>query len=672
MSSMIPPRAAFAAALLLAAPAAHAQEADNPFPFLNQTPTAPAADADPADALARNLRVLGDDPNNLGALMGAGRAALEVGDPSSSIGFWARADKVAPNNGQVKAGLAAALVQAERPRLALPLFARATALGVPEADIAADRGLAYDLTGDNRQAQRDYRIALQRHPDPETTRRLALSLAMSGDRAGAIAQLDPLLRKQDMGAWRARAFVLALTGDPAGAVADAHALLPKPQADSISPFLTRLASLNREQQASAVHFGEMPATGRAATTLALASNTPPSSAPVAAGARPGASTASLNRAQARATSPGAQIAAAQPAPARPSPGPVSASVDFAGRAPGQAVTSAPAVARATPPAATYPPAIAWTPAPAYAQATPPATQPATTRAAPPPAAPQITAPRSTAPAYAQATPPVLRPAPSVGTSEIAPAPSTSEALPARAIPSTPRVAAPPAAVAPPTRYAANTLGAETLALGSRLPSVHTTIPVAPSTRPSTTGDVDELAHSQATHGTPHASAKQVLADDDVPSRGATKGRTKTPAAADTDDDKPATKRGSKTNATASAADAKTAKAAKAKAAADAKADRDAKAAAKASPSRVWVQVAGGANKHDLGKEWTKLNKQAGALYAGRTPQTVPYRHTNRLMVGPFKSEDEAQDYVNKLVKGGQSGFIVKTGGGEKVEKVDTN
>jgi len=55
---------------------------------------------------------------------------------------------------------------------------------------------------------------------------------------------------------------------------------------------------------------------------------------------------------------------------------------------------------------------------------------------------------------------------------------------------------------------------------------------------------------------------------------------------------------------------------------------------------------------------------------GRTAQTMPIHATNRLMVGPFKSEDEAQAFVNKLAGKGLSGFTVKTGKGQKVEMVD--
>ena len=225
-------------------------------------PMASARDAmargDPAEALARYLRVLARDPGDLDALSGAGSAALAVGDADAAINFYVRAEKISPRDGRIKAGLGSALIQKEQPRAALRLFDAATDLGVAPYEVALDRGLAYDLRGDNKRAQAEYMMLLHVRSDAEATRRLALSLAMSGDRAGALAALDPLLRRRDIPAWRARAFVLAMTGDAAGAEEAAYAVLPRYQADALKPFLQRLASLKPAEKAAAVHFGHFP------------------------------------------------------------------------------------------------------------------------------------------------------------------------------------------------------------------------------------------------------------------------------------------------------------------------------------------------------------------------------------------------------------------------------
>src|SRR5262249_43168434 len=140
---------------------------------------------DPAEALARYLRVLDQNPRDLDALTGAGRAALDIGDPNAAVSFYARAEELSPQDGKIKAGLGSAMVQLVQPRAALRLFEDAVQKGVPVADIASDRGLAYALRGDNKRARADFELALQTRQDSETTRRLALSQAMDGDPASA-------------------------------------------------------------------------------------------------------------------------------------------------------------------------------------------------------------------------------------------------------------------------------------------------------------------------------------------------------------------------------------------------------------------------------------------------------------------------------------------------------
>jgi hypothetical protein len=151
-------------------------------------------------------------------------------------------------------------------------FAAAQRLGASQGAVALDRGLAYDLLGDQARAQSDYRVALTGTDSNEARRRMALSLAVSGRRAEALAALDPLLSRRDPAALRARAFVLALTGDTAGALSAVNAALPG-LAGSMDPFLRRLSSLRPGDKIAAVHFGVIPGTG-AGSTLAVAAPTP--------------------------------------------------------------------------------------------------------------------------------------------------------------------------------------------------------------------------------------------------------------------------------------------------------------------------------------------------------------------------------------------------------------
>ncbi|WP_235399029.1 SPOR domain-containing protein [Sphingomonas sp. SRS2] len=451
---------------LLAMPAAAQMDGQLGEEPLILDPMTSARDAmargDPAEALARYLRVLARDPGDLDALAGAGSAALAVGDADAAINFYVRAEKISPRDGRVKAGLGSALVQKEQPRAALRLFNNATDLGVAPYEVALDRGLAYDLRGDNRKAQGEYTLLLRNRPnEAEATRRLALSLAMSGDRAGALTILDPLLRKRDIPAWRARAFVLAMTGDTAGAQAAAYAVLPRYQADALKPFLERLPSLKAAEKAAAVHFGHFP---EDKVPLEMAASSPVAS-----------------------------------------------------------VKAAPAPNIAKPPAAK----------------------------------------------------PVFD--------------STG-------------------------RLVMKTVEAPTAKAGS----------VAPNSDARGDGATSEAEQ--------RASDARSLAED---RRAAQK------------------------------------KAAAEKAAAEkkAKAKEDAKAK-QGNPSRHWVQIASGAYKPDLDKEWDKQKSRFGKQLAGKTAWTTPYRSTNRLMIGPFPSADAAQDYVNEARAAGFSCFPVTTSAGQKVERVN--
>lgn len=209
-----------------------------------------------ADKLARHVRDLASEPQSLTSLLGAGESALELGDPQTALTFFARAEEVAPRDGRAKAGMGSAFVQLEQPHAAFKFFSDALSMGVSLRRIAGDRGLAYDMIGDPARAQADYAIALEGGNDPEVVRRLAISKAISGDKDGALALLEPQLQQQDRSAWRARAFVLALAGDPdeaVGAVAAAGG-----QANALRPFLERLPLLSSADQAMAVHFGRFP------------------------------------------------------------------------------------------------------------------------------------------------------------------------------------------------------------------------------------------------------------------------------------------------------------------------------------------------------------------------------------------------------------------------------
>jgi Flp pilus assembly protein TadD len=573
--------------------------------------------ADPADMLSMHLRTLAVAPRSLSALLGAGDSALAIGDPNAALGFYARAEQVDARNGKAKAGLASALVMLERADDALPLFAQAVSLGVPEDEIARDRGLAYDLRGDSRRAQKDYALALKRRPDDETTRRYALSLGISGNRAEAMTLLDPLLRKQDQSAWRARAFILAMTGDVPGANGIARQVMPANLASTMSPFLARLPQLNAADRAHAVDFGTMPSSGTNMASVeigdpfhATGSATGPSSGLIPTGTplgmqadnAPAAKAAPLSREARRrpgrevltmgGAQLGASVAPVQAAPAMPKP----ATVFAAPSAVVQAVPNRPATrVAAAPPVVVAPPVVE----PVSQDDTKPAFEVA--------ARPTVVARRvdpgtrvetrpETVP-IGETKPPVARPVfgPSAEVAMITPPP-------ARATPSfAPKTAPKPVAVVPMSRLASILAG-----LTPEMESPSEALPTAAQAKAAR-----RLAQRKA------AEAAAV--------------------------------------------------------AADLKAEKEAKAALLAeerrNPARLWVQVATGSNELGLPTTWSRIRDDNETALKGRSAWSVPFKASNRLLVGPMKSPADARALVNTLAKGGLSANTFSSEVGQEVFKV---
>jgi len=211
----------------------------------------------PTDALTRNVKVLGSSPKNFDALIGAGHAALALGDTMAAAGFFGRAEEVWPASPLPQAGMGAAMALSGEARGALQYFARAVQRGATQSMIGADRGLAYDLMGQHSEAQADYRAALPGKDGDEARRRLALSLAITGKKADALAMLSPLMARGDAAAARTRAFVLALSGDVAGARSAIEVAMPG-SSTQMGYFFQKLSALRSDQKAAAVNLGMFP------------------------------------------------------------------------------------------------------------------------------------------------------------------------------------------------------------------------------------------------------------------------------------------------------------------------------------------------------------------------------------------------------------------------------
>ena len=283
------------AAMLAAALLATAAEAAN----------VSVARESPGTALSRHIRVLAGNPRDFNSLIGAGRAALELGDVQAAAGFFGRAEESYPNAPEAKAGLGAAMAHMGDADGAIFYFDQATRLGAAPLAIALQRGLARGLNGALGAAQSDYRLAIQSLNSDEGRRRLALSLAIGRNRTAAMSAIQPLLNRRDPAAQRARAFVLALTGDQAGAAQAIEAVMPGGSA-RFAPFFALLPYLSVQEKAAAVHLGMFPDNAAAKVPASQA-----------AARQPQVAERTAPPAQREARQP-VRIASADPPPAQPS------------------------------------------------------------------------------------------------------------------------------------------------------------------------------------------------------------------------------------------------------------------------------------------------------------------------------------------------------------------
>lgn len=503
-----------------------------------------------ADALATQMRVLAENPQDVDALLAAARLSTRLGDLSGSLALLQRAEAVESSNPRIASTRAAVLVRMERPGEALRLFQQAESRGVDPREYAADRGFAYDLLGQPLLAQRDYKLALATRREDEVVRRYALSMGISGNPDQAQRELDALLRAQDRPAWRARAFILAMNGDVQGAEKIAATMMPGSMGKDLLPFFRRLQALPAADRAFAVHFGALSPTPARLADARLAPSLPAYVPGAAAG----------------------QVTRAQPAPV-PATTPAARTIR----------STAPRIAQVQ----LAPPARALTPAPTPTPTPAPAPAPVQSRPAAPPQTARVGAESSTLASII------------AGIS----VPDSERALVRRPVTVTPPVVA---RTAPPA------------------------VPVAakpkPTPKPAAMADED-APESKPARGAKRSDPRMTDAEatDTKPGRGdARKGKKPEPKKPDP---------------------------------------------AKTDPARIWVQVASGANEDTLNRAWKGVVAKAPALFKGRGGWWTPVRATNRIMTGPFKTNAEAQGFVNKLAGDGVSAFVVASEAGQKVSKI---
>lgn len=636
------------------------------------SPSLPS-ESDPAALLSENLKALARDPYNVDALVQAGHGALAIGDANAAFGFFARAEELSPQNWRAKAGLGSSLTMLEKSREALRVFEEAIALGAPEQDLLADRGLAHDLEGDGKKAQRDYLAALRLRPSDDVTRRLALSLGISGEKDAALARLDPLVRTNDQGAWRARAFILAMNGDAAGAERIVRVVASPETASSMLGFMQRLAGLSASAKAHAVHFGTLPANGSNSPTLLAEDGFRPLDAGTAmklAVTEPARRTPNMpsdaTAGEARRTVHSARDPQLAVLAAR---GRAAANMAASGMAAVLPPAEAPkggiatlAEAPSVPPSAsmgtTAPPAARFEVPPAPARATAsvqlPSRSLAAAAGAPSPAS------ISTAPAPVAPPPMVVAEKPSVPAVQTASVPaSTATAMPL------PELGTGPA-------YASTT----------DRPTEPSAAPVAgPSAEPQvavvdsrTIPDAASPTLAEVPASAPAASPP-VMAQPPVSAPAAQRpslGQIVNTLQLEAESAPVALPDAAKLKALRLAAQKKAAAEEKARAE---KAEQERKAAeeaakARRNPARLWVQIATGRNTAGLPGTWRSLKSKAPKALGDQKPWSVGYLQTNRLVVGPVKSSKAARALVQDLAKEGIKAMVFNSEAGQEVERVD--
>jgi tetratricopeptide (TPR) repeat protein len=210
--------------------------------------------------LNSNLAKLSRAPQDVEALLGAAQAALDLGDVQAANGFFTRANLVNPNLPAAKLGLAIVELALKQPQEAAVNFDAAESLGEHARGRLADRGLAYDLTGQQAKAQRDYQAALRENAgDTKARLRYAVSLGISGKLLEADQLLEAPLKAGDREAWRFRAFIYAMNGKPTEARNITQSVMPKGLADALDPYMVRVPLLTPAQKAAAAHYGDFPA-----------------------------------------------------------------------------------------------------------------------------------------------------------------------------------------------------------------------------------------------------------------------------------------------------------------------------------------------------------------------------------------------------------------------------
>lgn len=593
-------------ALFAGSPAVYAQEVVQALP--------PPGSQELSNALQR----LASNGNDVAALLDAGDAAITLGDVAAAIGFFGRAQALTPSNPRISLGLARAYTLSRRPVEALRLYAEAEKGGIPLQNMAADRALAFDLVGDAKSAQELYRMALAGGAGDAVRRHLAVSQAISGDKAGFEATLLPLLEQGDNAAFRTRAFGLAILGETDAAIKIARTMMPGPMASRVEPYLKHMTKLTPAQQAAAGMLGVFPRTAAigqddaqiAGYTPSARSQTQASAADASLapsgptlGSQLANNTRSSRRERRQERRERREAAQTSAAPTLAAPAARSEELPSV-----NGTTELPSVQQGA----------AAQPVDMGAQPTQSATQ------TPPPPAPP---------------PPREKLEDAFANFELAANGSTAPragAVDIRAIDVPRERNEPPPPPIPQRHWVQVATGRDLSALGF-------------DWRRISRNAQGELAGKSA-FTAPWGEANRLLAGpfDSVRETREVVSRLK---AIGVDSFPFTSERGEEVFPLSGAGPAP-------------------EAVAPSHPSRNWVQIATGRDRNALGFDWRRISRNADGALNGKGPFVVTWGEANRLLAGPYDSPAEAREMVNRLKAKGIDSFTFTSEDGEAIEKLD--
>jgi len=254
---------------------------------------------DPASALGIYLAASAADPANAGVLQRMGAAFLAMNDAPRAEQAFRGALAGEPGDRTAQRGLALSLLAQGRAAEVLPILQKLAA-GSSDPALLRAEGVALDMVGMPREAQAVYRQALRLDPiDADLHGNLALSLALSGDAADAMTEMQAAIAAPDPDPRQnANAvLVLALTGNEDAARIRGDATVG-PAATEVLLARAQQAAAATDPRQRAVAIGLL--TGNAAGQPTLSSTLLPTPAALTA-------------------PPGPEAAAARAAPPRPKP-----------------------------------------------------------------------------------------------------------------------------------------------------------------------------------------------------------------------------------------------------------------------------------------------------------------------------------------------------------------